>query len=174
MANHSGSGLHPLGNVAKAQGTRGGFLMEIRETVIPPEQIDVIYIRYPEQQWVPYRVDEWSARADRKRTLFFVRLEEITSRSDAEMLRGHEVMTDQLPDESRSGISVIGYDVYRDDNSHMGTVQDTMETPGYQVLVVQGDEKQILIPEVDEFVSGVDHESKQVHVQNTTDLESLE
>ena len=106
--------------------------------------------------------------------MFFVILEGIDSRTEAESLRGDTVMTDQPVTDEDESESLTGYEVFREDESMIGVVSDVLETPAYSILVVQSQEKQILIPWIDQFVTGHDHDKKSIMTKNTFDLESLE
>ncbi|MBP3191552.1 ribosome maturation factor RimM [Natronogracilivirga saccharolytica] len=167
-------GLSELGKVVKAQGTRGGLLIEVFNPASVNELPELVYIRYPDKQWVPYRLSDVREHKSRSRNLFFVILEGISSRTEAESLRDLTLMTDQpvsaIEDEESS---VAGYNVLRSDGSHIGVVSDILETPAYDILVIQAGEKQVLIPWVDQYVTDCDHTEEQVMTKNTLDLESL-
>jgi 16S rRNA processing protein RimM len=174
MAKEPGQGLYPLGIIAKAQGTRGGFLMETDVPAIIEDMPDVLYLRYPEKQWVPYRIAEWRPHQSRRRNVFFVRLNGIDTRTEAEMLRGEEVKTDHFTEPSPDTDNVAGYSVTRDDETRMGEVADLMETPAYRILVVQSTDRFVLIPWIDQFVCEVDDTSRTIRTRNTSELEALE
>lgn len=170
------SGLHEIGIIIKAQGTLGGFILEITHPAIQLNDIpELVYIRYPDHQWQPYRVEAARVHQDRKRKLFFVILKGIYTRTEAEKLRNHLVMTDinlELPPVEPD---VIGYLAVRADRTQIGVVSDLLETPAYDILVVSSNPEtnKTLIPWIDEFVSEVDHKGCLVITKNTSDLENL-
>ncbi len=174
MAKEPSPGLYPLGIIAKAQGTRGGFLMEVNDPAALMEMPDLLYLRYPDSQWVPYRVEEMRPHQAGKRSVFFVRLEGITTRTEAEQLRGLEVKTDRFTESSPDPDNVTGYTVLRSDETRMGEVADLMETPAYRILVVQASDRIVLIPWMEQFVVEVDDDSRTIRTRNTEDLETLE
>ncbi|TVQ75202.1 MAG: 16S rRNA processing protein RimM [Balneolaceae bacterium] len=174
MAKEPSPGLYPLGIIAKAQGTRGGFLMEVNDPAAMMETPDLLYFRYPDSQWVPYRVEEIRPQQAGKRSVFFVILEGITTRTEAEQLRGLEVKTDRFTESSPDPDNVTGYTVLRSDETRMGEVADLMETPAYRILVVQASDRIVLIPWMEQFVVGVDDDSRTIRTRNTEDLETLE
>lgn len=170
------TGLHEVGKIIKAQGTIGGFIMEATHPAIELEDMpDIVYIRYPNHQWCPFRVETIRPHQDRKRTLFFVKLKGINTRTEAEKLRDYQVMTDRYVEPPASEPDILGYSVIRADESQMGVVSDLMETPAYSLIIVTSNsvEKRILIPWIDEFVTDVDHESSLIITKNTSDLETL-
>lgn len=176
MAIESQSGLHEIGNIIKAQGTLGGFILEAAHPAIQLNDMpEIVYIRFPEQQWCPYRVETTRPHHDRKRTLFFVKLKGINTRTEAEKLRNHQVMTDQHVELQVSQPDILGYSVIRTDRTQIGMVSDLMETPAYTLIVVSSnsEKNRTLIPLIDEFVSEVDHESSLIITKNTSDLETL-
>lgn len=175
MANKLNPGLHKFGVVAKAHGTRGGLLIEVIGSDIPAEKPDVVYLRSSEKQWVPHRLLEIRTHFDRRRNLFFVMLEGISTRTQAESLRGEDILSDfDVSNAGQQILSVIGYQVIRIDESVLGFVSDVLETPAYDVLIVQAEYKQILIPHVEEYILDVNDSTNIVIVQNTNELEALE
>lgn len=174
MAKEPSPGLYPLGIIAKAQGTRGGFLMEVDDPAAMKEMPDLLYLRYPDSQWAPYRVEEIRPHQTRRRNVFFVRLEGITNRTEAEQLRGREVKTDRFTETSPDPDNVTGYTVHRSDGTRMGEVADLMHTPAYRILVVQASDRIVLIPWIDQFVVEVEDDSRTIRTRNTEELEALE
>ncbi len=174
MANTSNPGLFPLGRIAKAQGIVGGFLMDVVDPEALKDVPDRLYLRYPDNQWAPYRIEEIRPHQTRKRNVFFVRLKGINTRTEAERLRGYEIMTDIQPESSSENTTVIGYEVVRQDHSPLGKVEDQLETPAYSILIVKSEEKTVFIPWIEQFVSSVNSEIRRINTRNTTDLESLE
>ncbi len=174
MANEPNPGLFLLGRIAKAQGTLGGFLMDVDDPAAVSDLPELLYLRHPENQWVPYRIEEVRPHQVRKRNVFFVRLEGINTRTEAERLRGHDVMTDKPPGSSPESPDVIGYEAFREDGSQLGEVSDLLETPAYPILIVKTAEKNVLIPWIEQFVSAVNSETHRIITKNTSDLESLE
>lgn len=174
MIKNTPPGLIELGKVVKAQGTKGGLLIEVFNPASVNELPELVYIRYPDKQWVPYRLSDVREHKTRNRNLFFVILEGISSRTEAESLRDLTLMTDQpVPEMEDEESTVTGYNILRSDGSHIGVVSDIMETPAYDILVVQAGEKQVLIPWIDQYVTGCDHSEEQITTKDTLDLESL-
>jgi len=173
MVLQSSPDFNELGVVTKAHGTQGGFLMEAVTPEMPLVVDDIVYIRSRDHQWIPHRISEIRVQNDRKRNLFFVKLEGILTRTDAESLRGYSIMTDrklQLPDPESS---LLGYQVVRNDETVMGIVVDVTATVVHSIICVNTTEKEILVPNVDHFVSQIDHDRKIIFVKNTSDIEEL-
>lgn len=163
-----------IGTIVKPHGTKGGFVAALHVDTVFLGELEKVWMCYPGQDRVPYRIAECrSAPSGGNRQLFFVRLEGIDNRDISERLRGKELLSDKpIPAEEKEP-DTIGFAVYREDNSILGVVEDIIPTAGASVLVVNADGKQVLIPDVDAYVCGVSHESNQVFVKNTSELEEL-
>ncbi len=60
---------------------------------------------------------------------------------------------------------LIGCLVY-DNDQYIGEVIDLMETPANRILVIMNNDKQILIPQVDEFIKKVDINNKKIIINS--------
>lgn len=163
-----------IGTIVKPHGTKGGFVAVLRVDADYIEELDKIWMCYPGQDRVPYRIAECRQSVSAgNRQLFFVRLEGIDNRDASEQLRGRDLLSNEpIPVEEKEP-DTIGYIVLREDQSKLGFVEDIIPTAGAPVFVVKSGEKQVLIPDVDVYVSRVNHEANQVVVKNTTELEEL-
>lgn len=172
------AGLFFLGRIVKPHGIKGGFLMEVHPVDENLEDIEFIYLSSADAQWIPYRIDEIRNHRTGKRDLFFVKLKEVETRTEAEALRDREVMTDKCLKEriieTEDEKSVLSYQVVRSDETVLGDVVDIVLTAGRPVLVVQATDKTVLVPWVDEYVTTVCNEMKQIITKNTKELEALE
>ena len=95
--------------------------------------------------------------------------EEIADRDASESSVGSRLVLD-LPDEDVEApeqlrpFQVTGFAVFRTDGSHIGTVSDLVHMPAQSVFVVQGDERQHMIPHVPAIVVSVDLQEQKVVV----------
>jgi len=95
-------------------------------------------------------------------------LEGVDSMEAAERLRGKIVMIDREDARLEPGAyflqDIIGLPaVDEETGKELGTVEDIMELPGGDVLVIRG-EREILVPRVPEFIRRVDTENGAVTV----------
>lgn len=57
---------------------------------------------------------------------------------------------------------VVGFEVHDPSGARIGTISATMSTPGGELYVIQGPEKEHLIPAVKEFIEKVDFTARQM------------
>jgi len=93
-----------------------------------------------------------------------VKLENIDSRTDAELLIGYDIHIEraQLP-ETVDGecywIDLIGLSVQTEQGVLLGEIKQIMETGANDVLVVQGDRERLIPYVVDHYVKSIDLEN---------------
>ncbi len=95
-------------------------------------------------------------------------LQGVDTMEDAEALRGRTVMIDREEARLEPGAyflqDIIGLPAVEEGTGkELGTVEDIMELPGGDVLVIRGD-REILVPRVPEFIRKVDTENGFVSV----------
>lgn len=94
----------------------------------------------------------------------------INNRDEADKLRGAQIFASRssLPEpegESFYLFEVIGCRVFSTDNTFIGEVQDVLELPAQEVLIVDYQGKDVMIPLVDVFIKLIDIENRQVTIE---------
>jgi len=75
-----------------------------------------------------------------------------------------------LPEGRYYYADIIGLSVFTDKGKALGTVEDILETGSNDVYVVKNEEKEVLIPAIDEVIVNVDLENKQLIVHEMEGL----
>lgn len=101
-------------------------------------------------------------------TLIF-RLQGLTDRTEAESLRGCSVSVSRrdLPaaDEgSFDSVDIEGFSVETMAGEYVGSVKEVMETAGQDLLVIDADGKEVLVPAVDYYVKTIDAEGRIIRI----------
>nr|WP_314765364.1 ribosome maturation factor RimM [uncultured Neisseria sp.] len=96
-----------------------------------------------------------------------VKFEGIDDRDQAFALRGYtvEIPRDKLSpagEDEYYWTDLVGMTVVNKEGITLGTVKNLMETGANDVLVIQGTDKQILIPFVSNYIETVNHDSKTI------------
>ena len=96
-----------------------------------------------------------------------VKFEGIDDRDQAFALRGHtvEIPRDEFSpagEDEYYWTDLVGMTVVNKEGITLGTVKNLMETGANDVLVIQGKDKQILIPFVSNYIETVNHDSKTI------------
>lgn len=155
----------PMGRVVGAFGILGW--LKIKTDTQEEDSLG----RYPKlllninHNWVNYKVEKFFAKAE----VFHVKLEGISDRDQAALLRGTVVgierdMFPKLPDNEYYWTDLIGLTVNNLANELIGTIESLMETGANAVLVIKNGDKQHLIPFVDNYIINVDIKNQQVVV----------
>jgi len=70
----------------------------------------------------------------------------------------------ELPEDVYYQFEILDADVFTDDGKRLGVVTDIMETGAHDVYVVQGDDREFLIPANQEIVRQIDRERGRIMV----------
>lgn len=101
---------------------------------------------------------------------YLVDLEGISDRSLAAELRGKELVLDRTElddleeDEFYVG-DLIGLEAIGDDGEGKGVVEEVVETPAHEILVLRKEDEEIYVPFTREHVPAVDLEDRRVTVR---------
>lgn len=96
-----------------------------------------------------------------------VKFEGIDDRDQAFALRGYtvEILRDKFSpagEDEYYWTDLVGMTVINKEGITLGTVKNLIETGANDVLVIQGTDKQILIPFVSNYIETVNHDSKTI------------
>ena len=61
-------------------------------------------------------------------------------------------------------MSLIGFKVY-DKNEYIGDVIDILETAAHDILIINNDTDEIMVPMVDEFIKKIDEKEKLINTE---------
>ena len=126
---------------------------------------NTIYLLNKDKEYIPLTVV--SFRMNGK--IDFVKVEEITTKEEAESYKGCDLLIDKeeatLPKGFYHFADLEGCKVLLEDKSEVGTVKKVEEYPAQATLRVKGKDKEILIPFVDAFIIKVDIKKKEIIVR---------
>ena len=164
-----------IGRITKPQGIRGEVIVTI-DTDFPSRffQQESFLLRTADEAPEPYEVEHVRPHKDR----VVIKFRSINSRNDAEQLRNMEIV---IPSEERFTEDedffyfdeLEGMDVQEVDGRTIGRVTSVMIAPGRDVLVVDSNGTEVLIPFARDICVSVDREHRVIHVQMPDGLESL-
>ena len=87
---------------------------------------------------------------------YLVTLSGIADRTLAESFFQRKVMVENKPADFNFAEDILGKKVISLTGQELGVVTGIMESPLYEILVVRGGEKEILIPHIDQFVKSLE------------------
>ena len=157
----------PVGVLGKVHGLHG----EVKFTPFTnvPEIIENLYevFLYSEEKGRGFFLRVESIRAMPKKLL--VKFEEFDRREDAEVLEGFKVYIrrEELPELGEDEYyyeEIYDCEVY-EDGKDIGKVVDIMETGSNEVLVVEKDGKERLVPMIKDYVEEIDTKKKKIKIR---------
>lgn len=168
-----------VGHIARSHGVNGEVVI-IPEIETPQlfETIDLVHVENARGDLVPARIESVRVQDKNKRLTFFVKFEHVTDRTGAEALKNFAVYAnlddvEDLTDQMDEPVDISSYDVVLD-GKKFGTVEAVIDNPAHPILkVVTADQKQLLIPFVDEYIIALDEEKQVVECQNLNQLADI-
>ncbi len=158
---------YQLGYVIKTHGLHGevSVLLDV-DAPDSYQNLESMFVAQPgSESLVPFFVEHIAVRKNKA----IVKFEEIDTIEQAETLPKARLFLplESLPplaDDQYYYHEIIGFAVEDAQQGAMGTVQDVYEAPGQNMIVVQYQEKEVLIPMNDDIVQRVDKQQSVVRV----------
>ena len=142
-------GLISFGKITKVHGLRGEVkLLPHSRTLHSFKELSRIYIENKSSD-TPQEFNISSFKFHKNTAI--LKLEGIDTVDDAEQLRGQEVYVDdselgELEEDEYYFFDLIGLEVYTDEGTYLGNVEEIMERAIQNILVIKNEGKEVLIP----------------------------
>jgi 16S rRNA processing protein RimM len=156
-----------LGYIVKTHGVKGQVVAFF--DVDYPEDYEDLESVFLEQQGrlVPFFIDSIEPQ---QKGRFIIRFEDIKTIEQAEKLRNTSIYLplDELPELEEDQFyfhEVIGYKVVDENHGQLGTVREFYDLPQQQLMAMDYQDQEMLIPVMDEILLRADHEAKVLHVR---------
>ncbi len=156
-----------IGSIARPVGMKG-------EVIVNPDtydverffDLDMVYAGRSEEVSELLTVE--SVRIQKERPI--LKFESINSRSDAEKIVDYILFVDEkdrieLPEGIYFIHDIIGMDVYSVDEEYIGKVKDVLTLPAHNIYIVHHNNKEVMIPAVDEFIESIDEEENIIRIR---------
>jgi len=155
-----------LGKITRLFGTKGELTL-LLDVDDPNDyaKLDFFYVDI-DGDLVPFFVEKLTFRNN---NTVIVKLIDYNDPQEAEKLINHLVYLplDKLPqlkDDQFYFHEIIGYRVIDDEAGEIGFVKDVLELPMQELIQIDKDGKEILIPVADELIEKVDRENKILYI----------
>lgn len=163
----AGTTFFPVGIILKGHGLKG-------EVKVRPLAFNIDFLKngqelianFPDGDIRPLTIQHIRTQGQS----FLLTFEGISSRNDAETLQGAElaISRELLPPLGEGEFylgDLIGYSVLSDEESQLGYIQEVWDLPANEVLRVVDQDRETLIPLVDDFVENIDHHQRRVTIR---------
>ena len=99
-----------------------------------------------------------------------VKMQNVDSIEDAELLRGKEIFIDkaELPsteEDEYYWFELIGLKVYSQDNGLVGKVDSIIDSTAQPILVIKNNSKEYMVPLIDNFVKKIDLDNSKIVIE---------
>ena len=167
MTKRPTNGLIEVGGVVKPHGIRGEFCIKsYADSPLLFGRVAPLYLHQGGKPPKPFTVTSWREH----KGLVLLTCRGVEDRDQAEALRGHTVSIreEELPelDEGEQYIvDMLGCRVRLEDGTEVGILEHFYENPGQDTwVIVTGDNKEVLLPAVPEFVLDVDLDAEVITI----------
>lgn len=156
-----------LGKITKTHALKGEFIIFLDVDV--PEyysKLEAIFLEI-KGQLVPYIIEELQVRGRKS----ILKLEDINSIEEAEPLVNAPVWLplSALPELKGNQFyyhDVIGYEIHDTSSGTLiGKLKAIYESTGQDLFAIEADDKEVLVPIVDEFIQKIDRENQKIEVK---------
>ncbi|MDR8393141.1 ribosome maturation factor RimM [Aliifodinibius sp. S!AR15-10] len=168
-----------IGYVNRSHGVHGEVLI-IPEVEVPTlfEEIDIVHLQNSRGDLIPARIESFRVQEKQNRLSFFVKFEHVADRNEAEQIKNCPVYVNRAAAENLidqpATVDLTDYEVYDEQDQQLGKVEFTIDNPAHPILQVStDDDRQLLIPFVDEYIVTLNEEDKIIRCQNLDQLEGL-
>jgi 16S rRNA processing protein RimM len=156
-----------LGKIAKPFGSKGQVVayLDVDEP-LNYKRLESVYLDL-DGEWVPFLITSIEIQTGRK-TLFH--FEDVNTADEAAAYTGREMylplnILPRLKGKKFYYHEVRGFSVIDAVHGNIGTLVKVMELPRQAMLQVTFNEKEILVPLVDEIILKVDRKKKELHIR---------
>ncbi len=159
-----------LGYISRAQGLKGEVravldVYDLREYL----SVKLLHLAKKDAPLTPIEVQKLRIHQPTKGEVV-IKFKGVDDRNQAEELKGHtlyfpETELPELPEGHFYFFEVIGYRVMDVEKGELGTVKDFLDGGAQDLLVMDYQGKEVLIPIQDEVVGLADHEAQTIEVE---------
>jgi 16S rRNA processing protein RimM len=154
-------GYLEVGKIAKAHGLKGEVLVHL-ETENPEVYLDLesVFVEI-KQKLVPFFIEDIRLSNTKAIIKFedFNKVEQTQSVLNAKIFLPREIV-EELDDERYIFSDLIGYKIEDERLGVLGAVTEIYELPGQDLLAIQHEGEEVLLPMNDDFILEVDNEAK--------------
>lgn len=152
-------------NSYKKDGDLACKLSEIGEEILTANQ--KAWVKIAEDEFLPVIIE----KVERLNSQHLLKFKNVNSANDAEIYQYSELLLEQeIVEDDENHNYCIGFNVFDKMDNKIGKVLDVHEIPGNPLLLVEMDNKEVMIPIADEFILLFENENQKIVIQNYEEL----
>ena len=146
------------------------LLNQEKDLLIPDKEV---WVKLTDDEFLPVIIE----KIEKFNSRHLVRFKNVNSEEDAILFQHGEILIEKEIDENITDdtdpINYIGFEVLNVSNQKIGFVKDTFEIPGNPLLIIEMDEKEVMVPIAEEFIQLFDIENRKIIVCQIDELLGL-
>ena len=152
-------------NSYKKNGDLACKLSEIGEKILATNQ--KAWVKIAEDEFLPVIIE----KVERLNSQHLLKFKNVNSADDVEIYQYSELLLEQeIVEDDENHNYCIGFSVFDRMDNKIGKVLDVYEIPGNPLLLVEMDNKEVMIPIADEFILLFENENQKIVIQNYKEL----
>ena len=165
-----------IGEIGKTHNLQGALVVYTDNDLLEQYMDEPVFILL-EGAPVPFYIAE-DGLTERNHSSYIVKFDFVDSKEQADRLVGHDLLIDKYLLEEENELpfelsDLIGYSVLDESTGETGVVEQADNYSGNVVLTIKIFSKEILLPVSDEYVLGISHEEKKLHVNISEEIKEL-
>ena len=166
------SKLVSIGELIKPHGIKGELkILLFNEESKSLKNDQIVFLKNSKDSFFKYKIENVIYSMKKNRIKFF----EIDSIDSADKLRGYTLSISrsdfpELEEDEYYLNDLIGYTLLDKTNNNYGCVDDTFHFPANDVLSVSLNDKEYLIPIIDDIILDIDHDSRLIIINPISGL----
>jgi len=132
-----------------------------------------VWVKLADDEFLPAVIE----KIEKFNSRHLVRFKNVKSADDAILFQHGEILIEKEIDENiindADPINYMGFEVLNESKQKIGFVKDTFEIPGNPLLMIEMDEKEVMVPIAEEFIQLFDIENRKIIVRQIDELLGL-
>ncbi|NVO18978.1 MAG: 16S rRNA processing protein RimM [Bacteroidetes bacterium] len=155
-----------VGKVVKSSGSSGELVFELDSSLLPKKKLESVFIRI-KGNLIPFFIDSLRSKSSGQ---VYVKLLDVDEKEEIEELLGCSLflpLSVKPAKKNASGfdLDLNGYKVIDENHGEIGFITSILELPMQELLQIDFNGKEILIPLVEEIVLKLDKKGKILHIR---------
>ena len=129
-----------------------------------------VWVKLADDEFLPVIIE----KVEKLNSRYLVKFKDVNSSEDAILFQYSEILIENKINENNIDDSTpnnyLGFDVFNESKEKIGFVKDSYEIPGNPLLLIEMDEKEVMVPISEEFIQLFDIENRKIVVCRIDEL----
>lgn len=161
-----------LGKISRKHGYKGELNIKLDISSFSfLRKLDHAFVKI-DNTLIPYFI---SSLRFKNNNVALVKFEDVNSENEASLMIGKKVYLpiEKLPEKERNRISYLHFTVVDNTYGKIGKIIDIQNNQTQSLFVIAYQEKEVLVPIVDQFITNIDLEKREIYIKTPPGLIDL-